>query len=222
MNLFAILREHAKARADVIASRSSRRSVTYRKLWSRIERATARMKDEWQVKVGDTVIYYGCGNQDALMYYLAAARCGAKLLPLEHSALQQAYLQCAFLPHSANENGLVQPAKLLLHDDGIVFETPPAAQRIVNLSALIATRCHHTPLVQEDDSQPSLLKTILHDDGTMNFQEQSLHGLASIAQRIVVHDKGEPLLLDATLFDQHIFAPLVLPQLIAGEMLQFR
>lgn len=217
MNLFSVLREHAKERADVIASRSSRRSVTYRKLWSRIERATARMKDEWQVKSGDTVIYYGCGNQDALMYYLAAARCGAKLLPLEHSALQHAFLQ-----QPASEIGLAPPAVLLLHDDEIVFETPPAAQRIINLSALIATRCHHTPLVQEDDSQPSLLNAMLHADGTINYQEQSLHGLASIAQRMVVRDKGQPLLLDATLFDHHIFAPLVLPKLIAGGLLQFR
>lgn len=217
MNLFAILREHAKARADVIASRSSRRSVTYRKLWSRIERATARMKDEWQVKAGDTVIYYGCGNQDALMYYLAAARCGAKLLPLEHSALQHAFLQ-----HPANATLSTMPAALLLHDDEIVFETQPAAQRIVNLSALIATRCHHTPLVQEDDSQSSLLNAMMHADGKFKRQEQSLHGLVSIAKSIVVRDKDVPLQLDATLFDEHIFAPLVLPRLIAGGLLQFR
>lgn len=217
MNLFAILREHAKLRADVIASRSSRRSVTYRKLWSRIERATARMKDEWQVKPGDTVIYYGCGNQDALMYYLAAARCGAKLLPLEHGALQHAFLQ-----QSASEIGLAAPAVLLLHDDEIVFERPPAARRTVNLSALIATRCHHTPLVQEDDNQPSLLNPMWHADGTLNYQVQSLRGLTSMAERVVVAAQDQPLLLDATLFDQHIFAPLVLPRLIAGGLLQFR
>lgn len=217
MNLFAILREHAITRAQTIASRSSRRTVTYRKLWSRIERATARMKDEWQVKTGDTVLYYGCGNQDALMYYLAAARCGAKLLPLEHAALQHAFLR---LPTS--EILAAAPAVLLLHDDEIVFETPPAAQRIVNLSALIATRCHHTPLVQEDDSQPSLLNPMLHANGTISCREQSLHSLASSAQHIVVHDKDEPLLIDATLFDQHMFAPRVLPRLIAGGLLQFR
>lgn len=220
MNLFAILREHANTKAETIASLSSRRTVTYRKLWSRVERATARMKDEWQVKSGDTVVYWGCGHQDALMFYLATARCGAKLLPLEHTSLQ----------HRAADILRDMPAALLLHDDDIVFETSPAAAHIANLSALIATRCHYTPAVDEDEMSASLftatftgtLTTMPAADGVIAYQKQSLHQLSSVAQRLVDRDKEKSFVLGAALFDADIFAPKVLSQLIAGGMLQFR
>jgi acyl-CoA synthetase (AMP-forming)/AMP-acid ligase II len=218
MDLFSTLRQHAKTQPLAIASISSRRTVTYRKLWSRIERATARMKDEWQVEPGDVVVYWGRGHQDALMFYLAAARCGARLLALEHDAMQrrgEEILRCL-------------PASLLLHDDDIVFAQAPAVPRIVNLSALIATRCHHTPQIVEDDRQNSLLtvKNIVTAradiDTPLHYHEQSLQALSSTAQSFVGVDGAKEFAIDAALFDADILAPHVLPVLMTGGILRFR
>lgn len=208
MNLFNILRQHVATQPNAIASRSSRRIVTYRKFWSRIERATARLKDEWHVKPGDTVVYWGQGHQDALMLYIAVARCGAKLLPLEHASLQQ------------DSSTILQkiPAALLLHDDETTFEVPPAAAVVANLSSLIATRCHHTPPVTEDVQQPSLLSLLIEKDHVPQEKEQSLHQLTSAASA----DATRTFRIADTLFDKDIFAPQVLPVLVAGGTILFR
>jgi acyl-coenzyme A synthetase/AMP-(fatty) acid ligase len=216
MDLFSTLREYARIKPHAIASVSSRRTVTYRKLWSRIERATARMKGEWQVRRGDTVIYWGCGHQDALMFYLATARCGARLLALEHDAVRQ----------RIDEIMREVPAALLLNDDEIAGTQMPAVARIVNLSALIATRCHHTPEIDEDDSQASLLTVAgaaATEPGTaLRYDEQSLHTLSSIASSAIGNDSAREFAIGAALFDADILAPHVLPVLMAGGMLRFR
>src|SRR6476620_2602016 len=88
MNIFDILREHARRIPDQVATVSPRhRLTTWRKLWSRIERATARMPGEWLVGAGDTVIYAGHGHADALVLWLSLARLSARMLPLESPAL---------------------------------------------------------------------------------------------------------------------------------------
>lgn len=163
MTFFELLRERAKTHEKVIASRSSRRVVTYRKLWSRIERGTARLKSEWQIAAGDTIAYWGLGHQDALMLYLAAARCGARLLPLEHLSLQQASVS------------ILQryPVKLLVHDDDVMFAEPPAVPVLVNLSSLIATRCHHMPVVHEDTQYGSLIALVADADGAFKSEEKA-------------------------------------------------
>ena len=211
MNLFTILRHHVATQPNAIASRSSRRVVTYRKFWSRIERATARLKAEWHVQPGDTVVYWGQGHQDALMLYIAIARCGAKLLPLEHAPLHQQSM--AILQKI--------PAVLLLHDDETIFEVPPAAPLIVNLSSLIATRCHHTPAVSEDLQQPSLLA--LAADGTCVAGEKNLQQLMDDASiDVVAPDAAREFRIAEALFDADIFAPQVLPVLVAGGTIVFR
>ncbi|CAL62725.1 Hypothetical protein HEAR2603 [Herminiimonas arsenicoxydans] len=208
MNLFNILRQHVAAQPEAIASRSSRRIVTYRKFWSRIERATARLKDEWHVRPGDTVAYWGRGHQDALMLYIAVARCGAKLLPLEHASLHQ------------DSSVILRniPAVLLLHDDETIFDVPPAASVVANLSSLIATRCHHTPLVTEDVHQPSLLSLVIEKDHVLQAEEHSLHQLTSAASA----DATCTFRIAEALFDADIFAPQVVPVLVAGGTILFR
>lgn len=212
MNLFNILRDHVATQPNAIASRSSRRVVTYRKFWSRIERATARLKAEWHVQPGDTVVYWGQGHQDALMLYIAIARCGAKLLPLEHAPLRQQSI--AILQKI--------PAVLLLHDDETIFEVPPAAPLIVNLSSLIATRCHHTPAVSEDLQQPSLLALTFAEDGTCEPAEKNLQQLMDHAEIDVAPDAAREFRIAEALFDADIFAPQVLPVLVAGGTIVFR
>lgn len=212
MNLFTILRQHVATQPNAIASRSSRRVVTYRKFWSRIERATARLKSEWHVKEGDTVVYWGQGHQDALMFYIAVARCGAKLLPLEHAPLHQESL--AMLKHI--------PAVLLLHDDETIFEVPPAAPVIANLSSLIATRCHHTPNVIEDIAQPSLISLVAPESGGLLVEEQSLQQLMESAAAHLQSNAEQEFRIAEALFDADIFAPQVLPVLVSGGTIIFR
>lgn len=203
MNLFEILRHHAKTIPLAVASRSSRRVVTYRKFWSRIERATARLKGEWGVRAGDTVVYWGQGHQDALMLYVAVARCGAKLLPLEHAITQRDSAQW-----------LQQyPPILLLHDDELTFETAPRVPRVVDLSSLIATRCHHEPVVEEDAASISLL--VPHASGTMSSSLQQLSAAIGKAA-------PDEFRIDAALFDEAILAPRVIPVLAAGGTIIFR
>ncbi len=212
MNLFTILRHHVATQPNAIASRSSRRVVTYRKFWSRIERATARLKSEWHVKAGDTVVYWGQGHQDALMLYIAVARCGAKLLPLEHAPLHQESI--AILRSI--------PAVLLLHDDETIFEVPPAAPVIANLSSLIAIRCHHTPPVSEDITQPSLIFLATIEDGSLQASEQSLQQLMQNATPQLESNSVQEFRIAEALFDADIFASQVLPVLVGGGTIVFR
>lgn len=212
MNLFTILRQHVATQPNAIASRSSRRVVTYRKFWSRIERATARLKSEWHVKAGDTVVYWGQGHQDALMFYIAVARCGAKLLPLEHAPLHPESI--AILKNI--------PAVLLLHDDETVFEVPPLALVIANLSSLIATRCHHAPPVSEDISQPSLISLAALETGDLRMTEQSLQQLMENAAPHMQSNVAQEFRVAEALFDADIFAPQVLPVLVSGGTIIFR
>ncbi|MNR78032.1 long-chain-fatty-acid--CoA ligase [compost metagenome] len=208
MTLFELLRDRAKQQPMMIASRSSRRVVTYRKFWSRIERGTARLKSEWNVEAGDTVAYWGLGHQDALMLYIATARCGARLLPLEHPPMQ-----------AASADILRQiPVKLLLHDDELVFAQPPAVPTLVNLSSLIATRCHHTPEIEEDAHSVSLLTLSGAEDGGFQVQEQSLQQLSSVGTAAAAPE----FRISAALFDTDVFAPQVLATLTAGGTIIFR
>lgn len=212
MNLFNILRHHVETQPNAIASRSSRRTVTYRKFWSRIERATARLTSEWHVKAGDTVVYWGQGHQDALMLYIAVARCGAKLLPLEHAPLHQ------------NSIDILQavPAVLLLHDDETVFEVPPVAPLIANLSSLIATRCQYDPPVNEDITQPSLISLTTRENASLQPDEKNLEQLLDDALPYAESASAREFRIAETLFDADIFAPQVLPILVNGGTVIFR
>jgi acyl-coenzyme A synthetase/AMP-(fatty) acid ligase len=209
MNFFNILRQHVAAEPWAIASRSSRRAVTYRKFWSRIERASARLKGEWNVQHGDTVVYWGCGNQDALMLFVAVARCGAKLLPLEHDTLR------------SNVAAILQqhPAAVLLHDDELFVEDLANVRIISTLSSLIATRCHYHPEITEDDTLPSLLTFVQADKGALQSQETTLQQL--VAQSVDAHAIS-PFTLQTALFDADILAPHVLPVLTARGKIIFR
>lgn len=205
--LFDLLRRHATQHPDAIASRSPRRTVTYRKFWSRIERATARLIGEWQVRPGEIVAYWGCGHQDALMLYIAVARCGARLLPLEHAALRtdaKAFLHA-------------RPAKLLLHDDELTDYASLPAETVSDLSSLIATRCHHYPAVFEDDAQPSLITLTHADNGTLTYSERSLAAVQASGG-----SQASSFKVSGSLFDFAILDKCVLPVLTARGTVVFR
>jgi len=200
ISLFDALERHARKQPHAIACASRFRLASYRKLYSRIERATARLQGEWDIRPGDVVAYCGDGHPDALVLYAALARCGALLLPLEHAAARAA------LPRLAGTVALV----LALYDDDL--RAPRIAQPVHPLSTLIGEPCpcQARTAVTEPDAC-SLLR--LQADGTL--QRLSLRQLAAAP------DSGRREVHGA-LFDAGVFGPVVLPALLAGETLTWR
>ena len=82
-SLLSVLQGHANERGDLLAHVLPDRDITYRRLWSRTERASARLQGEWGVQAGDTVAYIGGGHPDAIVLYFSLLRIGASVLPLE-------------------------------------------------------------------------------------------------------------------------------------------
>ncbi len=209
MNLFIQLRRHAQNQPETIAASSRFRMMTYRKLWSRVERATARLQGEWGVKSGDTVAYRGQAHPDALVLYLALARCGARLAALEQPALQ------------SEIDAIVREldVKIILHDDHAPLDDADLPAAIMPLSALIMTRCPYQPSdISEDPGCPSLLVIRLAADRRIQTSFASLDQLTR--QSVVVPDRSRQI--GGSLFDGSVFSAVVLPALASGATLIFR
>jgi hypothetical protein len=191
--LFDILQRHARMQPDAIACASRFRHASYRKLWSRIERATARLQGEWHVKAGDVVAYCGHGHPDALVLYVALARCGAMLLPLEHGAADDAHAASA--------------AVLALFDDEIA--PPRIALAAHPLSRLIGERCAYQARVTAPDPSACSLLRIASDGSLQGHSLTQMSGAPASGA-------GE---VHGALFDAGVFEQLVLPTLIGGATL---
>jgi acyl-CoA synthetase (AMP-forming)/AMP-acid ligase II len=207
MDLIQILRQYAQEQPDAIATVSRHRTVTYRKLWSRIERATARLQREWQVKRGDRAALCGPAHPDGLVLYFALARCGACLLPLEHAALQ------AGLHRIAQE----LPVKLILHDDNTPIMDWRGSAMPRPLSALIMTRCPHAPAAIDDAAAQASLELISWPGtGRVHAMRKSMDAMLASARRGAVL-RCE---VDAVLFDEMRLG-MVLHALQAGGTIVF-
>ena len=209
MNLFTVLRQHAASQAEAaaVAVPSANRIITYRRLWSRIERGTARLQGEWAIEPGDTLAYWGSGHQDALVLYLALARCGARLLPLEHPSQWRGGAR--LLSETAT--------KMVLHDDDAIAHWDSLGLLCKPLSSLIIDRCLHQPMPRDDVRSPSLIRVIGAAEPAHRYSLSSLDQLterALTAQPAVQH-------IGEVLFDEAIFAPIALATLIAGKTLLF-
>ncbi len=200
VDLFDHLAHHAQAQPQAIACASRFRLASYRKLFSRIERATARLQGEWGVMPGDVLAYCGDGHPDALVLYAALARCGALLLPLEHDAARAA------LPRLAGDVAL----KLALFDDE--RSPPPIAQPVYPLSTLIGTPCGHQARVDRPDPDAASLLRLASDGSLACFSLRQLGAGPESAGRDV----------HGALFDAAVFGPVVLPALCAGDTLHWR
>ena len=200
MNFFEILRQHAHEQPEQVATASPRhRLTTYRKLWSRIERCSARLQGEWLVGPGDTVAYSGYAHADALVLWISLARLGARLLPLEGPARQAAAA------------GIVQPHRvhLLLHQDD---QPPPLGQELAchPLSDIVSRHCPHEASGPEQECQPSLL--LLASVPDQPAQEYSLRELMDL-EPPAWPDRGP-------LFEHQRLAGQILPALLAARALQ--
>ncbi|MGN6703201.1 MAG: hypothetical protein ACTHKB_09595 [Burkholderiaceae bacterium] len=116
----------AAAQPLATAMSCAQRVTTYRKLCSRIERAAARLQNEWDVGPGDVVVYAGGGHQDAVVLFFALRHCGAHLLLV------------------ADAGGIAalsdrRPVRRVLNDDG----APLAGHEADPLHAIIASPCPH-------------------------------------------------------------------------------
>ena len=138
-SLLSVLQSHAHERADLLAHVLPDRDITYRRLWSRTERASARLQGEWGVQAGDLVAYIGSGHPDAIVLYLALLRIGAALLPLE--AMTAVDARAAFRQHGA---------MLAVHDDEVAAAAIDGlpSQR---LELLLDDWCHAEPVLVPDD-----------------------------------------------------------------------
>jgi acyl-CoA synthetase (AMP-forming)/AMP-acid ligase II len=231
MTPFDRFRQHVQDQPDEVAVITPYRVASYRKMWSRIERSTARLQAEWGILPGDTIAYLGCGHLDALVMYFAAARCGARLLPLEHAALQSA------------APGLVAAAGcvLVLHDDARDIDARLFAGRAPGqpavacrpLSSLIATPCRHREAVTENSATVSLLQwpqaQALQTGGAAPdislLQDRSLDQLAAEAAGATRNTADVASIVGSrsfrhAMFDAAIFGPIVLATLLAGQTLR--
>ncbi len=197
-SLFDSLARHACLQPDALACASRFRHASYRKLYSRIERATARLQGEWQVQAGDVVAYCGHGHPDALVLYVALVRCGAVLLPLEHAAARDALA------------GAGLALKLALYDDEMA--PPRIALATHPLSTLIGERCAYQARVAAPNADACSLLRIASDGSTRSHSLSQLAG-APASGASEVH---------AALFDDEVFGPVVLPALFAGATLTWR
>lgn len=203
MKLLALLKSQASRHGDKTAHMLADRVITYRRLWSRIERASARLQGEWQVQPGEVVAYYGDGHPDSLVLYCALLQIGAQLLPLEG-------------PNHPSAQRILREMKvrLLVHDDTLSF-AGINVQLVYALSDMLATWCHFDPtIVEENPARPALwLRDSHHATQTMRaYAVQELHALSS-SRRV-----GEVI---GPVFSAETLAGLIFPALMDARPLHF-
>ena len=203
-SLLSILYDHALSHGDYIAHLLPDRVITYRRFWSRIERASARLQGEWGVVAGDTVIYCGSGHPDAIILYCALLRLGAKLIPCEDR--DREYVQ-----HMMEQT----KSQLVVHDDARTFTSSPAH----SLSSLLADWCHFDPVVIQDESATPAL--YLHDFIQNDNRAVSIGELMQALSPLQHVDEAEAVVIDGPIFHKEKLINLILPALIAGRRLQF-
>jgi acyl-CoA synthetase (AMP-forming)/AMP-acid ligase II len=160
-SMLALLQSHGTTHTDALAHLMPVRDITYRRLWSRIERGSARLQGEWGVRPDDLVAYVGHGHPDAIVLYFSLLRIGASLLPLE--AMPAAAMTRALTRHSP---------VLVLHDDGVTCDAAPSCR----LEDLLSVWSHHDPVIADDDMTR---RALWLPDGPEQWQHLSLFELSA-------------------------------------------
>ena len=197
-DMLALLQQQAQAEPDAIAYVLPGRIITYRRLWSRIERACARLQGEWGVRQGDIVAYIGNGHPDALILYFALQRLNASLLPLEslRPATALAYLG-------------EQKVSLVVHDDGMAFE----AMNTRPLQRLLEDWCHFD--AEALDESPSNARLLLASDQGAVQSFSVDHLLSAMAPQVTSVYVGDRI------FSLPVLTDIILPALHAAKQLRF-
>ncbi len=208
-SFLSVLQDHAQQRADLLAHVLPDRDITYRRLWSRTERASARLQGEWGVQAGDTVAYIGSGHPDAIVLYFALLRIGAALLPLE--AMTATDVQAAFRRYGAT---------LAVHDDAA---TDAALHGLPSqrLEMLLDDWCHAEPVLVPDDAQRKALWLPVgggrHEAASLFELTAALPDALSDAQS----DAALPGWVHERIFTADVLGRLVLPSLRDARRLYF-
>ena len=200
-SLLAILHDHALSHGENIAHLLPDRVITYRRFWSRIERASARLQGEWHVKADDIVIYWGLGHPDAIILYCALLRLGAKLMPCE--GCEREYVQ-----------NMVEQTKshLVVHDEAFTYTTSPAH----SLASLLADWCYFDPtVIQDESSKPTLFLPDLNDEAVS--VSELMQNLSTLKQS----EAAEAVVVDGPIFQKEKLTQLIFPALVTKRRLQF-
>lgn len=197
-SLLALLQQQATRHTDRLAHVLPDRDITYRRLWSRIERGSARLQGEWGVRPGDTVAYIGCGHPDAIVFYFSLLRIGASLLPLERVAA------AAVTPLLA-----AMDVSLVVHDDGAAVPDVPARR----LEDLLAVWCHYEPSVASDDATR---RALWLPGGEGQWQATSLSDLCA-----ALPATPRSTIINDRIFTADTLRHIVLPALASAVLMQF-
>lgn len=205
-SLLSTLHAHAQLRGDRLAHHLPDRVITYRRFWSRIERASARLQGEWGVMQGDCVIYWGMGHPDAIILYCALLRIGASLCPLEDC-------NSDYVQHMAEQ----LRSRLVVHDDALRMEKLSSH----TLSSLLAAWSHFDPhVVQDDVSVPALF---LPSNNQHTYKPTSLRELMQSDAYDFPDNETDsaPVRVDGSVFRQEMLTKIILPALMTARHLQF-
>jgi hypothetical protein len=230
--LFIRLRQLARQSPERIATVSPERSASHRKLWSRVERATARLQGEWAVSAGQLVVYEGPPHADALILWLALCRLGACLLPLERIdsgangdapgtalATAQAAPEPLVLAHAASE------ATLWMHADNFIPTMATTASiPSHSLSSLIMRPCACQPVALQEEGRLDCIAFSADSPAPdRQLRRTSLRNLmAQACQPPTRLDySGPTVVLDRGMFSEQVLGPVLLPALMAGRCLIF-
>ncbi|MGV3653181.1 MAG: AMP-binding protein [Noviherbaspirillum sp.] len=209
MDLFARLRYLARTQTEAIALEWPERRVTSRRLWSRIERACARLQAQWEIAPGERIAYYGPAHPDALLLYLAAARCGATLVPLERPALQE----------NAGQLARALGIRLMLCQEDHPLPADARGLLLKPLSELIGQPCPREPWsIIEDPAHPGLEIVELPLETVPRTRRIGLSDLMPPSPPL---PQGGAAVVETGLFEAATLGPVVLAALWAGVPLAF-
>jgi fatty-acyl-CoA synthase len=167
MALAEVIQSWASCQPERIALRADGQDTSWRRLWNRIERASARLASEWQVTPGARVAYLGHNRAEEVILLYALARVGAVLVPLNYRLVEpewRSVLEHAGAEHLVFDAALAAPARGLAALAGI-----PAHP----VEALIATFCPARPVFTERPGSTPVL--LVYTSGTSGTPKGVLH-----------------------------------------------
>ena len=196
--LLAMLSAHAHEHGDLLCHWLPERLITYRRFWSRIERASARLQGEWGVKQGQTIAYVGASHPDIVVLYAALLRIGAAFMPLEGVSMQAAmsFVQQAEISH-------------VVVDD----RTTVVGRTTYYLPQLLADWCHFEPEVNEENP---LLKSLLLPSASGGIDHLSLSELC-----VKLSPRASSQWVTGSIFDVESLTNIILPSLRDMQTLHF-
>jgi acyl-CoA synthetase (AMP-forming)/AMP-acid ligase II len=196
--LLAMLSAHSHEHGDLLCHWLPERLITYRRFWSRIERASARLQGEWGVKQGQTIAYVGASHPDIVVLYAALLRLGAAFMPLEGVSMQAAmsFVQQAEISH-------------VVVDD----RTTVVGRTTYYLPQLLADWCHFEPEVNEENP---LLKSLLLPSASGAIDQLSLSELC-----VKLSPSASSQWVTGSIFDVESLTNIILPSLRDRQTLHF-